>query len=249
MDAEKVYENESTRPHSEFVRLKKAIELLIECKAELKDRIVVTERLTDIDAIIATGSNNSRRYFEYYFSSVPGIIRSNRTSVAVLSGNESEEQLLALGDDVYRYFGLGCRNVSHIIIPQEMNITRVIDAFNSQSGRADHHKFHNNYIYHKAILLMNLDKHLDSGFSLYREIRVLHCPPSIINYHRYSEREEVSAYIRENSGSLQLVVGESGLVDGEIPFGKSQYPGLKDYADGVDSLEFLNGIKPKITAA
>ncbi|MBC7425009.1 MAG: acyl-CoA reductase [Bacteroidia bacterium] len=220
------------------ILMKKVISILIELDKNLENKIEYAERLNGIDALISTGSNNSSRYFEYYFRNIPKLIRKNRTSIAVLDGSETNEQLELLADDTYRYYGLGCRNVSHILIPRDFDLGRLIRAFDKYGNYINHNKYHNNYVYHKAILLMNLTKHLDTGFSIWQEKEDLHAPVSTMNYHFYDDPKEVENYISTHKESLQCIVGNNYL-----PFGISQLPELWDYADGIDTIEFLEDFK------
>jgi hypothetical protein len=216
-----------------------AILILKQALPELNDRIVITESLKGIDYLIATGSNNSARYFEHYFSSIPRIIRKNRTSLAILTGNETEEELLALADDIYTYFGLGCRNITHLLLPRDFELKRLYDAYDKYIDIVNHHKYYNNYMYHKSILLMNLTKHYDNGFMLFQEKDGLHAPIATLNYHYYDEISEVNDYLTQHHESLQCVVSHIPEIDNVLAFGKAQMPELWDYADGVNTLEFL----------
>lgn len=222
------------------VLMKYAIASLTKSIPVLKDRIDIEGQLKGISYLIATGSNNSARYFEYYFKGIPSLIRKNRTSLAVLSGNENEEKLSLLADDIYTYFGLGCRNVSHLILPRSINYKSLYEAYDKYMDHVNHHKFYNNYMYHKSILLMNLDKHYDNGFMLFQEKSGLHAPIATLNYHFYDDLSEVQQYLNENADQLQCVVSEIPEIKDAIPFGSTQKPSLFDYADKVNTLDFLN---------
>ncbi|MFZ5554964.1 MAG: acyl-CoA reductase [Bacteroidota bacterium] len=191
-------------------------------------------KLEKFDAVIATGSDNSSRYFQYYFGKYPHIIRKNRTSVAVLSGNESEEELKWLGHDVFDYFGLGCRNVSKLFIPEDFDLDRFFKAIFPFKEIINHKKYANNYEYNKAIYLMNRDELTENGFLLLKEDKSLHSPLAMLFYERYDKSEKVEHFLQMHKEQLQCVVGKNG-----IPFGSTQSPQLWDYADGVDTLEFL----------
>lgn len=212
-----------------------AIKVLHLLNDELGSRVEVVEgKMTDYQAVIATGSNNSARYFEQYFGHVPLLIRKNRTSVAVISGNESEDELKALGDDIFTYFGLGCRNVSRIFMPQDFNVDRFFNAMMPWSDVVNHHKYANNYDYNKAVWLLNNENLLDNGFMLLKEDSDLYAPTAAVYYSRYKDRAEVDAYFVEKKDELQCVVG-----DNHIPFGQAQNPKVWDYADGVDTIKWL----------
>lgn len=213
--------------------------LIVLLKAELpflNDRLEISEKLNGIDFLIATGSNNSSRYFEYYFRQVPSIIRKNRTSVAVLDGHESQEELEGLADDIYSYFGLGCRNITHLLLPRTMELKRLYEAYDKYIDIVNHHKYYNNYMYHKSILLMNLTKHYDNGFMLFQEKEDLHAPIATLNYHFYDSKAEITSYLEQHKDNIQCIVGKG---EGYSPFGQAQMPEIWDYADGVDVMAFL----------
>lgn len=203
------------------------------------ERIVFAKgQLRDFDGVIATGSNNSARYFEQYFGSHPNIIRKNRTSVAVLNGEESKEDLEALGRDVFAYFGLGCRNVTKVYLPAGFDKDRLFEAFYTFKGVIDHNKYANNYDYHKALWLMNQDDLIENGFLMLKEDKsMLVSPIGSLFYEEYSDKSEVLNTLEERKNEIQCVVG-----DGFIPFGQAQHPKLWDYADGVDTMKFLNSL-------
>lgn len=209
---------------------------LIEFVPELKERMFFsTGRLPKFDAVIATGSNNSIKYFEEYFGKYPHIFRKNRTSIAVLDGTETKEELEMLGVDVFTYFGLGCRNVSHLLIPEDFKIDRVFEGLYPHKDIVLHKKYGNNYDYHKAVYLLNKHELLDNNFILLRETEDLHSPLAMLHYHRYQSFTEVEEYIKVNAENIQAIVGK-----GYIPFGGAQTPGLMDYADGVDTMAWLS---------
>lgn len=195
--------------------------------------IEYAEMLKGCDAYIATGSNNSSRYFDHYFGKYPHIIRRNRTSVAVLDGEETKEILEKLADDVYMYFGLGCRNVTKIYVPAEYDFIPLLEAFKKYNWLADHHKYKNNYDYNLALHQLNKKYYMTNGSILLIEDPVLFSPISQLNYEFYTDKEKLTGNLAENT-ELQCIVGK-----GFIPFGNSQYPGINDYSDGVDTLRFL----------
>lgn len=201
------------------------------------EQVEVVERLDGFDAVIATGSRNSGRYFQHYFSKVPHIIRGQRTSVAVLDGSETEAELVALSSDLFRYFGLGCRNVTQVFIPREFDLDRIFGALVGWAHLADHHRYYNNYTYHKALWLMEAVDLLENGFVLFKEDPQWVSPVGALHYQRYDDISEVEARLEEGVGDIQCRVGQGGL-----PFGAAQKPGLADYADGVDTMAFLLGL-------
>jgi hypothetical protein len=206
---------------------------LAEWAPETTKLIEFSEMLKNCDAYIATGSNNTSRYFEYYFAKYPHIIRRNRTSVAILNGNESAEELEKLADDVYLYFGLGCRNVTKIWVPAGYDFIPLLDAFKKYNFLADHHKYKNNYDYNLAILLLNKKYYMSDGTILLVEESSLFSPISQLNYEYYNEEKDVITYLKTHP-DLQCIVGTSFT-----PFGQAQHPSLSDFADGVDTIAFL----------
>lgn len=207
--------------------------------SRFENRVEVKEgKLGDIDAIIATGSDNSARYFDYYFSKYPHIIRKNRTSVAVLTGEESEEEMKRLGDDIFTYFGLGCRNVSTILVPQNFDIDKLFNGiFHYADVIMNHHKYINNFDYNRAIYLLNQEDVLENGFALVRFSNELHSPLSVINCFKYSNQSDIDTFLDLHNDQIQVVVGKS-----YVPFGVAQRPSLTDYADNVDTMKFLNSL-------
>ncbi|OFZ12486.1 MAG: hypothetical protein A3D92_05910 [Bacteroidetes bacterium RIFCSPHIGHO2_02_FULL_44_7] len=208
---------------------------LMEFTPELKEKIVFTTgRISEMHAVIATGSNNSTLYFQQYFGKYPHIFRHNRSSVAVLDGTETKEELAALGDDIFSYFGLGCRNVTHMLLPVGFELSRFFEGIFSFSDVVFNKKYGNNYDYHKAIFLLNKHNLLDNNFVLLRETEELFSPLSMVHYHFYSDPSEAEEYVFTHEKDIQVVVGH-----GYVPFGKAQAPQLTDYADGVDVLAWL----------
>jgi hypothetical protein len=216
-------------------------EILSNFEPGFKDRISFTEeRLTDFDAVIATGSDNSSRYFEYYFGKYPNIIRKNRNAVALLDGNETALDLKNLGKDIFMHFGLGCRNVSKLYIPAGSDPEQLRDAFDDYAYVADNHKYHNNYDYYKSIYMINRDPYFDNGFLLLKEGPRISSPVSVVFFEYYKEIDIVLQEIEANADQIQCVV--SGIKNPEnktVAFGKAQEPDIWDYADGVDTLNFL----------
>lgn len=199
------------------------------------------EKLSDYDAVIATGSNNTARYLEYYFKDKLSIIRKNRTSVAVLSGKETDEELQLLAEDIFRYFGLGCRNVTRLFIPQEFEISRLFENFLHFKEVINHHKYANNYDYNRAIYLLNQEQFWDNNFVMLKEDEKLFSPLSVINFSRYQELQQVSDFLKENEENIQCVVASKNLrIKDSIDFGEAQFPSLGTYADNVDTMKFLS---------
>lgn len=208
---------------------------LIQIQPAFNDFIRITNnRLTDFDAVIATGSNNSARYFEQYFGKHPHIIRKNRTSIAVLDGTESDEELNQLGNDIFDYYGLGCRNVTKLYVPQGYDLNKIFGAIFSFKEIINHKKYGNNYDYHKAIYLMNRDSLLENGFIVFKEDKSIFSPIGIMFYEFYDSMNQVKSIIEEHKNEIQAVIGH-----GFIAFGNGQKPAVNDYADGVDTMEFL----------
>ncbi len=209
-------------------------EKLAEWNSEINELIQFSEMLKGCDAYIATGSNNSSRYFEHYFGKYPNIIRRNRTSVSIISGNETKEELELLADDVFLYFGLGCRNVTKILVPAGYDFIPMLAAFKKYSYLADHHKYKNNYDYNLALHLLNKQYYMTNGCILLIEDPAIFSPISQLNYEFYTDKISVEESLR-NDNNIQCVVGH-----GCLPFGRSQLPAIHDYADGVDTMEFLS---------
>lgn len=197
------------------------------------------ERLENFDAVIATGSNNTARYLEYYFKNHLSIIRKNRTSAAVLKGDETPEELQLLAEDIFRYFGLGCRNVTRIFIPEDFVIDRLFESFTGFEDIINHHKYANNYDYNRAVYLLNRDLFWDNNFVMLKEDDKLFSPLSVINFSRYSSLDEVKSFIAENEQDIQCIVAKEELGLDSIPFGEAQHPSLDTYADNVDTMKFL----------
>ncbi len=216
------------------------VKKLGEINPTISNYIVIADKLNNLDAYIATGSGNTSRYFEHYFGNKPNIIRKNRVSIAVLNGEESNMQLSDLGNDIFSYFGLGCRNVSKLFVPQDYDFTSFFQNIEYWSGITLHSKYVNNYDYNKSIMLVNREKHLDNGFLLVKETNATHSPISTVFYEEYATLEELQTRISSEQDSLQCVV--STALPGCTAFGESQSPQLWDYADGVDTIEFLNNL-------
>ena len=214
------------------------VSVLFQFNPEFKNRIVLTEnRIGDVNAVIATGSDNSLKFFEEYFGKYPHIFRRNRTSVAILDGTESKKELFELGHDVFNYFGLGCRNVSHLLVPKDYDFKPFFEGIVEHSDVINHFKYGNNYDYNRTVYLMNLHDMLDNNFVLLYENEELFSPLAMIYYHRYENEADVQDYLSKHSDDIQAVVGKK-----HIPFGDAQRPKLNDYADGVDVMQWLGSI-------
>ena len=209
----------------------------------MQNQVVWEERLNGKDAYIATGSDNSARYFNYYFGKYPHIIRKNRTSVAILDGNESDADLEKLTDDIFLYFGLGCRNVSKIYIKDQSQLQQLMKATDRKAQIIDHHKYLNNYEYNKSIYLVNREPHLDNGFLLVRESKELVSPIAVLFYECYDSEAALLADLGSKAQKIQCMVSRQGWLPGSIPLGQAQFPTLGDYADQIDTLQFLLSLK------
>jgi len=195
-------------------------------------------KLEGFDAVIATGSNNTARYFEYYFKDKPAIIRKNRNSVAILTGNETPDQLAGLGEDIFRYFGLGCRNVSKLFVPQGYDFSTFFESIFAQQDVIHYEKYANNYDYNKAVFLMSNFKLLDNGFLTLKEDSSYASPISSVFYEYYDDSDSLKSRLSSDSEQIQCVVSNDFTPE-SIPFGQTQKPQLWDYADNVDTMEFL----------
>jgi hypothetical protein len=218
------------------VLLKHILKKLFEWEPELNKYFKAEDMLKGCDVYIATGSNNSSRYFEFYFRNYPHIIRRSRTSVAILYGSENEEQLSNLADDVHQYFGLGCRNVTKLYVPANYNFELLLKNFKKYNYLVHHHKYKNNYDYRLAVHLLNKQYYLTNGSIILTENHSLFSPISELHFEYYTEMEQVKQSIISNN-DVQLIISER-----DTPFGVAQCPDLKDFADGVDTLQFLNDL-------
>ena len=201
-----------------------------------------TELLKDFDAVIATGSNNSSRYFEYYFGKYPHIIRKNRNGVALLTGTESKEELKGLADDIFLYYGMGCRNIARLFVPLNYDFNPLLEVLSTRKEVIDNSKYFNNYEYNKAIFLVNSVNHFDTGNILLTENEQYASPVSVLHYSFYQTPEILKNEIMVNSHQIQCVVTQLDFPANRINFGQTQSPELWDYADGVDTLQFLLSI-------
>jgi hypothetical protein len=216
--------------------VKHLVKKMSELNNEVDELIHFLEMLKGCDAYIATGSTNSSRYFEYYFGKYPHIIRRNRTSVAILTGKETNDELEKLADDVYLYFGLGCRNVTKIYVPKEYDFIPLLNAFKKYNYLADHYKYKNNYDYNLTLHILNKKIYMSNGSILLAEEASIFSPISQLNYEFYDDKNSILSSLKTNS-DLQCIVGSDG-----IPFGQAQCPSVSEYADAVDTLSFLRNL-------
>ena len=222
--------------------LKFLAKYLISIQPELNSKITFVEgKLEGFDAVIATGSNNTARYYEYYFKDKPSIIRKNRNSVAVLDGTETFEDLVGLGEDIFRYFGLGCRNVSKLFVPKGYNFDNFFKAMYEYRDVIQYEKYANNYDYNKAVFLMSNFQLLDNEFLTIKEDVSYASPISSVFYEFYENLEEIATRLNADAEQIQCVVSKN-LIPNSVAFGQTQQPKLWDYADNVDTLAFLNNL-------
>lgn len=200
---------------------------------DAKVPVIIIDRLQGMDAVIATGSDFSGGYFAHYFSTIPHIIRKNRSSLAVLKGSETQDNFKGLAQDIFRYYGLGCRNVSTIAVPKTYDLTPVFDELTKETWVLDHSKYSNNFQYHRTLFLLNQIPHFDLGNLLVTESDDLVSPVGVLYVHRYSDEASLMTWIQEREEKIQCKVGL------EIGFGQSQHPSLDDFADGIDTYDFL----------
>lgn len=214
------------------------VELLQKHFPFLNHRIAISDKPGGkFDAAIATGSNNSKKYFEYYFKKIPSLLRGHRISAAVLTGEESSDELEMLGRDVFSYFGLGCRNVSHLWVPEGYDVQKLFRSWFSYGYVLQSHRYSNNYQYHHTLMLLNNVLFLDNGFVILQQNQQLRSAIGVVHYSYYSDETQLQQLIAQNKNDLQCVAGRSF-----IPFGQTQSPALWDYPDNVDTLEFLRQI-------
>ncbi len=233
------------KPSSKDERLVKHVAgILRSIDPGLGKRIRFTgDRLTGMDAVIATGSNNSARYFEYYFRDIPHIIRKNRNGVAVLTGYETEAELAALGEDIFTYFGLGCRNVTKLYVPESFDLKVLLGVLDRYSHLSQHHKYANNVDYFRSIYLMTQQEFLDNGVLLLKEDRAIASPVGVVFYERYAEIASLQQHLEQRREEIQCTVSLHPEIRNSIPPGTTQEPMPWDYADGVDTVGFLTELR------
>jgi hypothetical protein len=222
--------------------------LLQKINSKTGGRFFFADRLEGFDAVIATGSNQSARYFTSYFGKYPHIIRKNRNGVGVISGEETSSELEILGKDIFQYYGLGCRNISKLYVPEDYNFVKFFEAIYSRNDVMQHHKYMNNFDYNNTMLLMKQLPFLQNGFLILREDKRIASPIAVMHYERYHDKVKLGAHLDSEEESIQCVVTnhklvlESPLKDRVVKFGESQKPALWDYADGVDTMAFLSAL-------
>jgi len=210
-------------------------EILCDINPGFREKIKIAEAtLSGFDMVIATGSDNSSRYFEYYFGKYPSIIRKNRKSFAIIDGSETDEELTALGSDIFSYFGLGCRNVSKLFAPSGYDFSRMLKAWDKYSAVINHQRYASNYDFSKAVYIVNKEKFTDTGFILLKENQGLSSPVAVLYYEYYNSFDEAEMITENLKGKIQCICSKN-----HIAFGKAQTPSLWDYADGIDTVEFL----------
>ena len=216
-------------------------QMLIAIEPRFEQQIVFTEeKIGQIDKVISTGGSNSAKYFSYYFKNIPHIIRSHCNSVALLDGTETEKDLEHLADDIFLYFGLGCRSVSKIFVPQNYNFEKLFKAMDKYKPLMEqHHKYLNNLEYQKTMHLINMIPFLDQGLSVVKECPDIASPIAVLHYEYYQDKEQTIKNIFSLGDKLQCAVGNNNVHQRLIPFGKAQYPALNDYANDIDTIAFL----------
>lgn len=229
----------------DLVLIQYLIQKITDINPAFAERITLADRLNSAEAFIATGSDNTARYFEYYFGKRPHIIRRNRTSVGLLMGEEGPEAFAKLGDDILSYYGLGCRNVSTLLVPEGLDqkpydfvpLLQTLDPLAPTYRNLS--KWVNNYDYNKSIMLVNRVHHFDNGYLMLTESESLVSPISVVHYQTYRDQDEANMILTKQADKIQVVASANGWYPGSVPFGQTQHPGLSDYADGVDTMEFL----------
>ncbi|MBM3432697.1 MAG: acyl-CoA reductase [Bacteroidetes bacterium] len=216
------------------------VQQLVRWEARVAPYIQLVERLSGSDAYIATGGNNTSRYFDYYFGLYPHIIRKSRSSAALLTGHETPDELTRLSADMYTYFGRGCRSITHLLVPRGYDFTPLLQAGTSFSFLQEHHKFKNNYDYQLALCLLNKEYYMTNGICLLVERPSLHAPIGVVQYQYYDQVEEAEGWLSEQSEQIQCRVGGAN----GLSFGQTQLPTLTDYADGANTIQFLLGLEP-----
>ncbi len=211
------------------------LKLLVHYEPLFESAILFSEgKMSNFDAVIATGSNNTSGYFNYYFGKYPHIIRKNRSSVALLTGEESKEDLFNLGKDIFYYYGLGCRNVSQLLVPENYDTSKFFEGIYDYGFVIDNKKYGNNYDYNRAVYLLGSEPFLDNNFLILKADNQIHAPISVVYYSKYKTLEDAKEFLNVNAQEIQCVVGK-----GHIPFGNSQSPVITDFADNVNTVDFL----------
>ncbi|MFM7662622.1 MAG: acyl-CoA reductase [Bacteroidota bacterium] len=214
------------------------LDVVAEIHPELKDFYSFESgKITESEAVIATGGDNSNLYFEKYFGHLPCLFRKNRTSIAIIEGSETQEELTNLGKDIFSFYGKGCRNVSYLLIPKNYDLDILFEALLPYHQIIQNKKYGNNYDYNRALNLLNQVKFLDNNFLMLKESEMLFSPISMLHYKRFKDESEIKNFIKLNSKDIQIVLGREF-----IPFGFGQNPRLWDYADGKDTMDWLGNL-------
>jgi 5'(3')-deoxyribonucleotidase len=225
--------------HNDNVLIPYLVDLMIKIDPAIKHQIKFMNSLDRIDAIIATGSDNTSRYFEYTFRGLPRLIRKNRTSCCILNGYETSGELAKLSNDIFSYFGMGCRNVSKLFIPPGYNIESLLPHFSTFSWIKNHSKYYHNYSFQSSRYILEHRQFIDGQFFIMAKSKDLVSPLSCLYYDEYGNTLEAGDIIRLNKNKIQCVVSSNGLFPNNIDFGMAQYPELWDYADDIDTMKFL----------
>ena len=232
--------NAFIRPsHLDTILIEFIIEQLQNINPLIRDRVVLCSDVGGVDALIATGSDNSARYFKYHYNNLPKIIRSNRSSCCILEGTETTTELNALSNDIFLYFGLGCRNVSKIYLPKNYQIHTLVQYFSGYSWITNHPKYNNNYIHNRSQANLIPQSFIDSGYFLLSENTAIVSPVSVIYHETYSDKKDLHLKIETNKKKIQCIISHPGVWPQSVKFGDAQFPQLWDYSDGVDTLNFL----------
>jgi len=228
---------------SDNILLPMLVKILVQLEPSLKNRVqFVTQLHNNIDAVIATGSNNTARYFAYFYATVPHIIRKNRNSIAILNGLETQMELEQLTDDLFLYFGQGCRNVSKIYVPQKYNWSKLINISEKYHFIKQHKSYYNNYLYNKSICSINQIPFIDGNFFLLKPSSAIQSPISVIHYEEYNDLSETEHSLTKHTDEIQCIISSCKEIKNAIPIGQAQQPTIDDYADGLDTIEFLRSI-------
>lgn len=218
------------------ILLKHLVKYLYSLDIEIQNYISFADMLKGCDGYIATGGNSAAKAFLEYFGKYPNIIRKNRTSVAVITGNETDEELKLLAEDIHLYFGLGCRNVTKLYVPADYNFERLLTSFSDFKHFGDHHKYKNNYDYNLSIILLNNIYYMTNEATILTEKTAMFSPISQLYYEYYNDKEKLTEFLQQQE-DVQCIVGKNF-----VPFGQAQNPDLFTYADGEDSMQFLLAI-------
>ena len=214
-------------------------EMLCEINPYWRARVAFTEHLPEnIDLLIATGGEEASKFFKSEYDEIPKIVRSSRSSIAILKGDETIDELRRLSDDIFLYYGMGCRSVSTLLVPFGYTFELLIEAFKNKENAITSEDYLSAYRYQKALAAMNKSGYSDGGFYILREHSSFPPPMGVLNVLTYRNVDQINEFIDSNKLHLQCVVNRK-FNNSNIEFGEAQYPSLDEYADGVNSLEFL----------